>query len=257
VAILRALASGSRKLGVSELAEQLGLAKGTAHGLLRTLQLHGLVEQDAETARYQLGPALLELSTAFLDLNELRTRSLAWSELLATRSGESVRVGVPHADGVLVVHHVSRPDAGLRILEVGAVVAPHASALGKAVLAHLEPAERDRLVAAGLPGLTPQTITSERILERELDEVRKRGYAVAREELLDGESAIAAPIFDRDGAVAGSIGIAGATDAVLGATVRLPVTRDKNASYVLQAARAISRDLGAGRGPAPGLADPA
>ena len=48
VAILRCL-SGSRRLGVSELSEQLELAKGTIHGLLRTLRDEGFVEQDADT----------------------------------------------------------------------------------------------------------------------------------------------------------------------------------------------------------------
>ena len=54
-AILRALASGPRRLGVSDLSDRLGLAKGTTHGLLRTLQAEGLVEQDPETGKYQLG----------------------------------------------------------------------------------------------------------------------------------------------------------------------------------------------------------
>jgi DNA-binding IclR family transcriptional regulator len=257
VAILKALSSGSRKLGVSELADQLGLAKGTAHGLLRTLQMHGLVEQDAETAKYQLGPALLELSTGYLDLNELRSRALAWSELLATRSGEAVRVAAPHGDSVLVVHHVFRPDSSLRALEVGAVMPLHGSALGKAVLAHMEEPARDRLVHGDLAKLTAQTITTPRVLERELAEINDRGYALEREEAIVGEAGIAAPIFGRDGVVIGAIGIAGPCDRVLGATVRLTTTRDKNAAYVLQASRAISRDLGGGRGPAPAPADPA
>ena len=71
-AILRALASGPRRLGVSDLSDRLGLAKGTTHGLLRTLQAEGLVEQDPETGKYQLGAALLQLANSYLDVNELR-----------------------------------------------------------------------------------------------------------------------------------------------------------------------------------------
>ncbi len=120
VRILKALAGGPGRLGVSDLSARLGLAKGTVHGLLRTLQAHGLVEQHPDSDKYQLGPALLQLSNRYLDLNELRSRALAWSELLATQAGEAVRVGAPHGNGVLVVHHVFRPDASLQILEVGA-----------------------------------------------------------------------------------------------------------------------------------------
>src|SRR2546428_363064 len=94
--ILKALAGGPGRLGVSELSARLGLAKGTVHGLLRTLQDHGLVEQHADSDKYQLGPELLKLSNRYLDLSELRARSLAWSELLAERAQEAVRVAGPH-----------------------------------------------------------------------------------------------------------------------------------------------------------------
>ena len=119
-AILRALAGGSRRLGVSELSDHLGLAKGTVHGLLQTLKDEGFVEQDPESGKYQLGAALLQLGNIYLDVNELRGRSLAWADSLAVRTGEAVRVGSLHGDGVLIIHHVFRPDNSLQILEVGA-----------------------------------------------------------------------------------------------------------------------------------------
>ena len=59
--ILKALAAGSPRLGVSELAERLGLAKTTVHGLLRTLERQDLVEQDPETGKYRLGPEMLQV----------------------------------------------------------------------------------------------------------------------------------------------------------------------------------------------------
>jgi DNA-binding IclR family transcriptional regulator len=129
--ILKALAAGSPRLGVSELAERLGLAKTTVHGLLRTLERQDLVEQDPETGKYRLGPEMLQLGNAFLDHHELRGRSLVWADTLAERVGEAVRVGVLYGRRVLVVHHVFRPDDSVQILEVGASVPWHASALGK------------------------------------------------------------------------------------------------------------------------------
>ncbi len=242
--ILRALASGSGRLGVSELSDRLGLAKGTVHGLLRTLHDHGLVEQDPVSDKYQLGPQLLQLSNRYLDLNELRARSLAWAELLATRAGEAVRVGVPHGNGVLVVHHVFRPDASLQILEVGAVLPMHATALGKAVLAYLPEPQRRDVFDGGLPKLTGKTVTTVAALGRELDAVRERGSAVEREEAVLGEVGVAAPIFGRSGSVVGSIGVAGPTERLKGKT-----RETKAATSVTEAARAISRDLGAQRWP--------
>src|SRR6202011_219862 len=134
-AILESLASGPRPLGVSELADRLQLARPTVHGLLQTLQSHGFVEQDAVSEKYQLGPGLLQLGYSYLDVNELRARSIAYAERLAVRTNTAVRVGVMHGPSAVVVHHVFRPDATLQILEVGSELPLHASAVGKALLA--------------------------------------------------------------------------------------------------------------------------
>src|SRR5881397_3680600 len=138
-AILKALASGPRRLGVSELAERLELPRPTVHGLLQTLQAHGFVEQDRDSGKYQLGAGLLQLGASYLDLNELRGRSIVHAERLAARTGFAVRVGVLHGATLVVVHHVFRPDTTLQILEVGAQLPAHATALGKAILAYAWP----------------------------------------------------------------------------------------------------------------------
>jgi DNA-binding IclR family transcriptional regulator len=237
--ILKALSGGTRGLGVSELAGSLGLAKTTVHGLLRTLQEHGLVEQNLETAKYQLGPALLELSSGYLDLSELRARSLAWSELLALRTGESVRVGVLHDNAILVIHHAFRPDTSVQILEVGAVLPLHATALGKAVLAYAPEEVRRANVHGQLTQLTGRTVTTAEALSDDLQLVRRRRYALEHEEAILGENGVASPIFDRRGQVVGAIGIAGARE-------RLEAREDEEriVSAVIDAARNVSRDLG-------------
>jgi DNA-binding IclR family transcriptional regulator len=242
--ILKALAGGPGRLGVSELSARLGLAKGTVHGLLRTLQDHGLVEQHADSDKYQLGPELLKLSSQYLDLSDLRARSLVWSERLAEQTQEAVRVGVPHENGVLVVHHVFRPDATLQILEVGSVLPLHATALGKAVLAYLDRERIAEVLASDLTRLTGRTHVQTATLKRELAAIRERGYADEREEAVIGEAGVAAPIFDRRSEAIGSIGVAGARERVLRRGREAAV-----AASVIEAARAISRDLGAPRWP--------
>src|SRR5882757_6722132 len=127
-AILKALASGPRRLGVSELADRLGLTRPTVHGLLQTLQAHGFVEQDRDSDKYQLGAGLLQLGNSFLDLNELRSRSLVHAERLAERADAAVRVGVMHGPSIVIVHHVFAPDAAFQVLEAGAQQPLHASA---------------------------------------------------------------------------------------------------------------------------------
>jgi DNA-binding IclR family transcriptional regulator len=236
--ILNALAASSGRLGVSELSAELELAKGTVHGLIKTLRDHGLVEQDVESDKYQLGPALLKLSNRYLYLNELRSRSQAWSESLAARTHESVRVGLAQDDGILIVHHVFRPDASLQMLEVGAVLPLHATALGKAVLAHLGDAREREILKAALPKLTGHTL-GVRPLRTELGEVRSRRFALEREEAVLGEASVASPVFSRRGVV-GAIGVVGSPERIISANGDSGLS-----AAVIEAARAISRELGA------------
>lgn len=242
--ILKVLASGPRRLGVSEIADRLGLTRPTVHGLLQTLQAHGFVEQDRDSDKYQLGAGLLQLGNSYLDLNELRARALVHSERLATRADAAVRVGVMHGANVVVVHHVFRPDTTLQILEVGAELPLHASALGKAMLAFLPADSVTDLLAEPLPRLTSRTL-SPRALREQLQEVRERGYARERDEAVLGESSIASPIFDHSGHAVGAIAIVGDTERIMSRGAAKPLV-----SAVAEAARGVSRELGANRWPA-------
>lgn len=239
-AILRILSGRTRRLGVVDLAGELGLPKGTVHGLLRTLQHVGFVEQDEETGKYQLGAALLHMGSSYLDGNELRTRALNWSDSLAARTHESVRIGTLHEGQVLIVHHVFRPDDSLQTLDVGALLPAHASALGKILLAD-HPYVARELARGGLESFTAATITDPEALERELERVRKRGWAADIGELVNGEVSCAAPILDRRGVTVGAMGVSGPPDRLL--VARQP--RGDVVAFVREAARAVSRELGA------------
>ncbi|MFB9835252.1 IclR family transcriptional regulator [Actinoallomurus acaciae] len=241
-AILRLLARGSGRLGVSEIAGSLGLARGTAHGILRTLQGVGFVEQDEETGKYRLGAALLHLGTSYLDVNELRSRAINWADALAARSGEAVRIGTPLDGKVLVVHHVFRPDDTLQTLDVGALLPAHATALGKVLMAYDAGATAAR--HGGLEPFTRRTTTVPRELARMLAEVRDMGWAAEVEEMTVGEAGVAAPIRGQGGLVVGAMGITGAVERICGPGGRPKPTL---VTGVRDAARAVSRDLGASR----------
>lgn len=238
--ILRELGSGQHRLGITELADRLGLAKATVYGLIRALEEDELVERDAETGKYRLGPALLQLGNAFLDGHELRARSLLWADSLATRTSEAVRVGVPNRWNVLIVHHVFRPDNSVQILEVGAAIPWHASALGKATAAYHDERAIAELLAGPLPRLTGRTIVEPEGLRRVLDSIRHDGLAIEDQEAVLGEAEVAAPVFDHDGDAVGAIGVVGPVERLLpdGAV------REDLAAAVKEVARGLSRDVG-------------
>jgi DNA-binding IclR family transcriptional regulator len=237
-AVLRLLSDG--RLALVDLSNSLGLAKGTVHGILRTLQHVGFVEQDRVTGQYQLAAALLQLGTRYLDVNELRSRALNWTDSLAARSGEAVRIG-SHLDGeVLVVHHVFRPDDSEQTVEVGCLLPLHASALGKAIVA-FDAAAAAAVRRTGLTPYTRSTVSTGAELNRSLAAVREAGWAAEVEELAMGEAGIAAPIRDEAGVVVGSLGLSGPVDRVCEG--RRP--RPALVGQVRDAARAVSRELGA------------
>ncbi len=242
-AILGALGSGTPRLGVTEIAERVGLAKPTVYGLLRTLEKHDLVVQDPDSGKYSLGPGVLQLGNAYLDGSELRARSLLWAEALAQRAGEAVWVATLSGSRVIVLHHVFRPDNTVQILEVGAAIPWHACALGHAIAAYLPATASARVMTADLVPLTGRTKITRAALSRALARVRKNGYAVEDQEATVGDAGVAAPIMNRHGTVAGAIGVVGPAERLLA-----PGTRDELARAVVESARSVSRDLGAGRG---------
>ncbi|MGW3241286.1 IclR family transcriptional regulator [Streptomyces sp. NPDC001070] len=241
-AILRLLAGGERRLGLSDVASSLGLAKGTAHGILRTLQQEGFVEQDPVSGRYQLGAELLRLGNSYLDVHELRARALVWTDDLARSSGEAVYLGVLHQQGVLIVHHVFRPDDSRQVLEVGAMHPLHSSALGK-VLAAFDPVAHSEAAELKREPLTARTITEDADFEGVLDLTRARGWGSDLEETWDGVASIAAPIHDRHRMPVGAVAVTGAVERVCADGE----IRPQLVAAVRDCARAVSRDLGAGR----------
>ncbi|MDI6104438.1 IclR family transcriptional regulator [Actinoplanes sp. NEAU-A12] len=238
-AVLRLLAGGPDRLRVKEIADALGLPKSTAHSILRTLEHVGFVEQDPRTARYGLGRGLLDLSSAGIDANELRGRALNWADTLAGRSGEEVRLGVLSDGEVLVVHHVFRPDDSLQNLDTGVRLPPHATALGKVLLAYHATAA-ESLVAGGLDPYTRRTVTDRRELARALAETRARGWALSVEEWRPGLAAIAAPVRTSGGLVVGAVGIAGPVERL---TDTRRQARPALVDQVVAVARSISREV--------------
>jgi DNA-binding IclR family transcriptional regulator len=138
---------------------------------------------------------------------------------------------------------VFRPDTTLQILEVGAELPLHASALGKAMLAYSREEALADLLAEPLARLTSRTRTSAGLRD-ELADIRERGTAREKDEAVLGESSVAAAIFDHSGHAVGAIGVVGDTERLM------PRGPSKQvAAAVAEAARGVSRELGASRWP--------
>jgi IclR family acetate operon transcriptional repressor len=214
LALLEALADAGFPLGIGEVAERTGLAQGTAHRLLHSLQRRGYVRR--------VGGRKYSVGTAALRLGDAAQRSLARSARpllvdLVEASGETANLAVLEGDDVVYVGQVPSPHTLRMFAEVGRHVPPHSTAVGKVLLAALP---RDEALAllrrTGLPARTSATITDLDAFERELDEVHANGWAADEEEQEAGVRCVAVPVRDADGVVA-AVSLSGPAERFAGA----------------------------------------
>jgi len=230
------LLQGARRLGISELAAALKLPPSTVHGIVKSLQEHGLVAQEAVGNRYVLGPALLKLSSVYLDTLDVRARSMRWMHELSLSTGCATRLGVSLLNEVLIIHHDRRPDGTEQMPETGLNLPAHASSLGKVLMAFNPDLEKD-VLRNPLVELTGDTISDPAQLHEQLTEVRKLGIGLEYEEAVIGEASVAVPVYGEDGTVVAALSV------VLPANIwpaDEAIVRD-----LRDAARTISRELGA------------
>ncbi len=237
--VLKAFRAGPGELGVSDIARDLGLGKSTVHRLVRTLVAEGFLTQDRGSGRYRLGLVLAELgAAATMDVN-FHAAAIGPLEELWKLTGETVQLAVLDGRQVVFVERIESPNTLRLFNQVGRRNWAHASATGKALLAHLPPQELDRLLDGWeLQAVTPHTITDHQVLRDELAVVRARGYSQNVNESSIGIVSVGAPIRNAAGEVVAAVSSAGPA-------LRLQATAmEDHAGAVLAAAEAISRNLG-------------
>jgi DNA-binding IclR family transcriptional regulator len=173
------------------------------------LQTRGYIKQDPETRRYRPTAHLVGVARAILRNIDLRAAAESPCDELVGATGESVHAAQPTSDGIV---YVLQRRGGHRVsvnTDVGARAPMHATASGKAVLAFL-PEDRVRAsVQEPLHQYTSRTHSTFDDLASDLEMVRRRGYAVDDEELTYDVRCVAAPVFDINGDVYGSIRVSG------------------------------------------------
>jgi IclR family KDG regulon transcriptional repressor len=177
VAVLRALRDSIGGSGVSEVARLSGLGKSGAHRILVQLEQEGFVER-LDGGRYRLGVEAWRLGQGAVGLELVRSMAHPIMVELTAMTGETTHLAVLERNMVVYVATVETPSSIRAYAEIGDLAPAHAVATGKALLAKLTPAERDLVLGTGaLPRYTPSTLADREQLERDLDEVVRRGYA--------------------------------------------------------------------------------
>jgi DNA-binding IclR family transcriptional regulator len=241
-ALLRALAHHGRPLALKDLAAEAGMAPAKAHPYLVSFGKLGLVEQDAASGRYGLGPLAMQLG--LISLQQLDPLALATPliEELAAETGHTLAVAVWGNRGATIVRVAQPPAAVFVSMRHGTVMSLRGTASGRLFAALLPPALvlpllREEHRAGGGRGAA---LDAE--LRAALDTIRTQGYSQVQGLLLPGISALAAPVFDGGGALVLSLTAIGPS----------AVFDGRPGSALVQCVRRAAADLSARLGWRPG-----
>ncbi|MEU9484628.1 IclR family transcriptional regulator [Streptomyces decoyicus] len=180
--LLTVLAELPAGAGVSAIARSAQLPVSSAHRLLGRLAEEGFVAYDEDTRRYALGVRVLELARGFQRSDAGWAAASGPMRRLAARTGLPAIAGVLDGSDVLLVLTIEGTQH-LQLRSAEGTRNPwHATSLGKALVAALPERERERLLAAPLPAVTPRTVTTADALRTELTRVRAQGWAAVDEE---------------------------------------------------------------------------
>jgi DNA-binding IclR family transcriptional regulator len=240
--ILDCFTSETPAIGVTEISRKLRISKSTVSRILSTLEQGGLVAKIPANQKHRLGAKILQLAGTFLSTIEWRVIAMPHVKALRDETNETVMLFMIDGDHRICLEGCESAQELRSSFAIGGQYPLHAGSAGKLLLAYLPQDEQKRILArAGLPGYTSHTITGAGELERELAEIRGKGYAVSHQERAAFLSSVSAPIRDFRGEIVAAL-------CVYGPSVRFTPARVREFTRLaLDAAKKISAEIGLGR----------
>ncbi|MBW2127501.1 MAG: IclR family transcriptional regulator [Deltaproteobacteria bacterium] len=193
--IIALLSENPRGLSLSAISAKLQIPSSTAHHILSTFLSHGYVSKDPETRKYSLGFKFVSISKIILE--NLDVRRIAHEHLvkLHEKCRESVFLAVLRDGKIAYIDRINYLSGLSLATNVGFTTEPHATAGGKVLLSGLTREEVERIYGSRrLRRYGKNTITALHDLFKELERVRKQGYAIDDEEYYEGVRCVGAPI---------------------------------------------------------------
>ncbi|TCR63600.1 HTH-type transcriptional regulator BhcR [Bosea sp. BK604] len=197
-------------LTLTDLARKSGFSVSTVHRLLLTLESRGFVLHEIERGSWLIGVETFKIGSAFLRNRRIASMGRLTMRDLMEKTGETVNLGIEDDGEVVFISQVESHDTLRAFFRAGSRGAMHASGVGKALLAEL-PEHRVRQICGmrRLERFTEKTRTEFALLMRELDESRRRGWALDDEERTLGMRCVAAPIFNEHGEAIAAVSTSG------------------------------------------------
>jgi len=218
LSILKLYSAGDTELSVREISERLAIPQASSYRLVRTLCDHGYLRPSRrKSATFELGLEILRLATMARESSDLQSISAPIMQELTRSTHETTVLLVPAEANAVCVRVIEGTSAiRPRSARVGEHLPYNGGATPMAILAHLEPSHRARIMNAEFDAFASQTLVVPEELESACEEIRRAGFAYSTSEYIEGTSAYAAPIFDSDSRILAAIGITGMSERVQG-----------------------------------------
>lgn len=198
------------ELGITELSRNLSLHKNNIFRLLATLESRGYIEQNRNNEHYRLGIRALELGKAFLSHTGLIKVAIDLLEELCHQVNETTYLGIMREDQIFYIEDAESTQALRVSSRVGTRLTPLCTAIGKVMLAFFNEDDRDRVIKNNtFERFTDCTIMDLETFSKELEKVRKLGYAVDRGEKDLGVNCVAGPVYNYNDEIVAGISMSG------------------------------------------------
>jgi DNA-binding IclR family transcriptional regulator len=190
----------SHRYTLSELARILSMPKSSIYRVLKTLSQMDYLRYEEHSKHYYLGVRVLSLGFALLEGMELREIARPYMEKLSHECNKTVNLAVLDRDEMVYVERISVRSIRSYNISLGTRLPPWNSAIGKAVMAHLEASIIAQMIKkAKKDGLFTE---NKRRFMKTLADVRENGFAESNQEQRPGILAIAVPIYSSKGVTA-------------------------------------------------------
>ena len=207
--VLKVFSQAESELGISSIAQRLGLAKSTVHRLAVTLAGEGFLEQNPQNGRYRLGLSLFSLGALVRQRMDVSNQAHSLLGALRDLTQESIHLAILDETSIVYLYNMESAQAIGTRSYIGSRKPAFCTSEGRALLAFSAPELVATVLKEELVARTPKTTTNAKALRLMLDEVRQLGYATDDEESENGMRSVAAPIRDISGRVIAAVGLAG------------------------------------------------
>jgi DNA-binding IclR family transcriptional regulator len=209
VALMETLLGNEGDIGIREIAKCTDIPKSTVQRLLSDLCENGWVVQDMKTQNYRVALRLLGFANAWRLKLELTRRAQDIMDELCRESRQTILLLVQDGMKGICLHKVE-PERTIKLVaDVGKTFPLHAAACGKILLAFTSPSFQEKIFTLPFERYTKATITEPILLKKEIEKIRRNGYAISFEEMTPGAAEIAVPLLDTQENLIAALSIAG------------------------------------------------